>query len=174
MITHETSETAAAEGKDSEGGINPAALRRMHEDISTIRDADQEVGYEMNKVVIVCEPPPITPPCHPVELPPDPAIVKTAMDKMNVFDRSLQEELDALRPAAHSGGWRFERDFAAFSKQVDTFSREIARLNSLAIFTEIENGYFDRDKIIAETGRIDKLAGGADKTLKKMEQDLRP
>jgi hypothetical protein len=173
MITQEaTFDLADRKHANKESDSTLEALQRMHDDIEAIRSADNTVGAEMNKIRIVCDPPPITPPCHPVEEPADPLVVKAAVQEINCADRKLQDELDALRPAASTGSRRFEQDLAAFQKQVQGFSTEIVRLNGLTQIKDLEEKSYDKQEITSETDKIEKLAKGAEKTLERLKKDL--
>lgn len=151
-------------GKESSG---PDALQRLREEIQDIRESDLVVGLEMNKFRLVCDAPPVTPRCHIVDEPPDPAHVNEAMNQMRTAKKDLQAELDALRPSAPAGGKRFEQGFVEISKQSQALNQEIDKLVKLTGLSS----HYDRAAITKETETIDRITLEMEKTRRKMQKD---
>lgn len=172
MITRESAADAATRTEQNpKENSSTEALKHIREDLKTLRSADQTVGAEMNKVSIVCEPPPVTPRCHPVEVPADPYKVTIAMVDLNQSSRQLQMELDALQASIGSKSKKFAVDFQTMWKQAQNLNTEIENLNSLSKFDTLRTHEYDKDKILAETDKIDKLAREMERTQKQMEKD---
>ena len=164
-----TEQTDHSNSNLREGSVSTDAFQRLHDEIDSVRNSDRSVGAEMNKIRIVCDAPPVTPRCHAVDEPPNPASVNASMRELNSARKNLQDELDALKPGAPAAGKKFEQDFAEINQQNQSLSLEIDKLGKL---TGLSSTHYDRPAITKETEKIDKIAREMEKTRKKMERDF--
>lgn len=168
---------ACFEDKDSQGILGKAAndetrdaLDRMRDDINSISQSDTFINQEMNKVRVVCSPPPITPPCRIEELPPDPLNVTMNMRTLTTAERELQQELDLLRPTAPAMGKRFEQDVQIMDRQLDELEVEVKKLSDLTDLTMRRR--YDKQAIRFETELINQLTRRIGMTHMQMINDL--
>lgn len=171
MNTHEF-DVRESNHSDTGNSGSSEALKRMHDDVAAARTANTSVRLEMSRVEIVCYPPPITPPCQPVEMPPNPAVVSGAVADLNKADRQLNDELANLKTDPTGAGKNYGKDLQTLSQQAKTFSNEIAGLNSLTTANDHGNHNYDKDGVLSETVKIAKLAKQLDNTLKQLGTDL--
>lgn len=171
-----TTESEAARSKETEKVDSRETLKRIHEEITEIRTADKDLTAEMSKFTIVCEPPPITPRCHPQDLPPNPYLVNIAMGSMNSSRSDLQKEIENLRPAVPNQNKKFEEHFGTLEIQMQNLGTELRRLDELTRDNSQGSVFGDPDynktAILQETKKIDAISKAMDKTRKQLEKDL--
>ncbi|MBX9567936.1 MAG: hypothetical protein K2X77_03535 [Candidatus Obscuribacterales bacterium] len=168
---------ACLDDKDSQDLLGTAAnddardaLDRMREDINNISVSDTFIKQEMNKVRVVCSPPPITPPCRIEELPPDPLTVTVNMRNLATAEKELQKELDELSPIAPALGKRFEQDVQIMDRQLDELDFEVKKLSELTDLTTKRR--YDKHAIRMETELIEQLTRRIGMTHFQMINDL--
>ena len=146
------------------------ALDRMREDIQDISQSDRFIKQEMNKLRVVCSPPPITPPCRTEEVPPDPLSVTMNMRSLSTAERELQQELDLLRPLAPGLGKRFEQDVQVMDLQMEELETEVQILSDLTDLRQRKS--YDKHAIRFETELIDQITRRIEMTHRQMIIDL--
>lgn len=149
------------------------ALKHIYDDIEVICLGGQSIGAEMNKTQVICQPPPIMPPCHAEEVPPDRSEITAAGLDLNIANHMLKNDLDELQPYARAGGKKFEQDFKILYDQAKNLDTEIVNLNNLTILQAHELPY-DEPKVLSETNQIGTIVKDAENTCKQLENDLRP
>lgn len=161
--------------KDAESAFSSETLKRIHDDIAGVRRADKDLSAEMNRITVVCEPPPVTPRCHPVELPPNPYMVHVSMGSMSSSAETLRKDIDNLKPIAFMEKDKFGTHLDDLSTQLDQLNVEIKKLKVLTGEPEDEHvseRQYDRGAILKETDAIDSISKSMEKTRKKLEKDL--
>jgi hypothetical protein len=158
--------------KAAEKVVSQDALKNIHDELSNIRNAGNTVGNEMWGTVVICEPPPVTPRCHPVEKEPNPWVVEVSMDHMTKSRRSLQQDLDALSSTLPAENSKAQKDFSQLVLQMSNLNREIEHLGVLTKPPSPYEGY-PKATILEETEHVDTIARSMDKTRKQLQKDLR-
>lgn len=167
MIDYERESSAGNEKSSKENAAE--ALDKMQAELIDVRVSSSIVNFEMNKIRIVCDPPPITPPCRPVELPPSPQAVSQAMDEMKSSEKGLQELLDGLQPGASDLGPAFEKGLRNLNLQNKELGHEINKLSKLTDSAP----RWDKEKIRKETEKIEKLGEQIERARENLEQVLK-
>lgn len=161
--------------KDAESAFSKETLHKIHDEIAGVRRADKDLSAEMNRITIVCEPPPVTPRCHPVELPPNPFMVHVAMGSMIRSAETLQKDIDSLRPLAFLEKDQFTDHLDDLSNQMTELTHELDKLKILT--GEPDDSHddqrkYDRSAILKETEAINSISKIMEKTRKKLEKDM--
>lgn len=160
----------ATEAQNMHGrGTNNGPLDHLREEIGRIAWSEDRLRQEMNKVRIICEPPPVTPPCHPVEIPPDPSAVQSSFQTLSSAERDLKKSLDELRTNDPPDSL-FQRDLRKMDQETKSMDLEITALHEL-INPMPKSGY-DKEAVTKRTEIIDKIAVEMEKTRRQMLSDL--
>lgn len=160
--------------KEAITAFSSETLKRIHDDLAGVRRADKDLSGEMNKITVVCEPPPVTPRCHPVELPPNPLMVHISMGNMTRAADTLQKDVDELKPLAYVQSDKFGSHVDDLATQLSQLNVEINKLKVLTgepdEMHDSERKY-DRTAILKETDAIDAMSKAMEKTRKRLEKD---
>lgn len=160
--------------KEAISAFSGETLKRIHDDIAGVRRADKDLAAEMARITIVCEPPPVTPRCHPVELPANPYRVHISMGNMTRAAESLQKDFDELRPISYLRKAKFENHVDDLETQLKQLNEEINKLKVLTGEPDEMHGTekkYDRASILKETDAIDAISKAMEKTRKNLEKE---
>ncbi len=146
-------------------------LQRIHDDISRMKTSDNVIGGEMNKIRLVCDPPPPSPRCHVEYLPPNPVTVEKSMIDMQVNNSMLQIDLGLLGNDIKKGGSNAIKDFAELNQQFQMLRDEIKELDKLIRVDGKTIPKYDKEAITNETESIDSITRLMERTRKRIERE---
>jgi hypothetical protein len=138
----------------------------LRENVIGIQKDNSDVNREMNKFEVHCDPPPITPRCRAVEVPPNPAVVSNRVNDMISREQSMHANITELSPLVATNP-KLAEELSTVNNQLQVLEIETNKLYDLTV-----GGMYDKDAVNKENRTIEKLSKQLDASSKTFLKNL--
>lgn len=159
-------ESSLTQPSDDQKSAACKASQLLRENVVGVQNDNSDVNKQMSNFEVHCDPPPITPRCRAVEIPPNPAVVDNRVNDMIAREQSMHANLSELTPLVATDP-KLAKEVNAVNNQLLGLETETNKLYDLT-----SGSYYDKDAVIKENRIIQKLTKQLDADSKALIKDL--
>lgn len=159
-------ESSLTQPSDDQKSAACKASQLLRENVVGVQNDNSDVNKQMSNFEVHCDPPPITPRCRAVEIPPNPAVVDKKVNDMIAREQAMHGNLSELTPLVATDP-KLSAEVNAVNNQLMGLELETNKLYDLTA-----GGQYDKDAVVKENRTIEKLSKQLDKDTKTLIKDL--